>query len=93
MNDSGVYAPHGERIKGYIGNVTAYAQADGGALLESLPPRAEDLVERIMIAFTGSEGDLSRAKIEALGVSLEQYLLPVRVRSGGPGSQPSTPIQ
>eukprot|EP00973_Karenia_brevis_P032404 4468816-Karenia_brevis.AAC.1 len=61
LNDSGKWMPHDERIKGYIGNVVAYAQANGGSLLESLPPSAKDVVERIVIAFAGSEGDLCKA--------------------------------
>ena len=73
LNDSGKWMDHEERIKGYIGNVTAFAQADGGQLLESLPPRASDLVKSIAIAFTGSTADLRSARVEPLGFPVEVY--------------------
>ena len=50
LNDSGKWLDKEERIKGYIGNVTAFAQADGGKLLESLPPRARDLINNVVLA-------------------------------------------
>ena len=62
-----------ERIKGFVGNTAAFFQQDGGALLASLPPRASDLVERVIIAFVGSENDLRRAFCEELTLPIERY--------------------
>ena len=62
-----------ERIRGFIGNVVAFAQADGGRVLTALPPRAQDLIGKVVIAFAGSEADLSKARLESLGVSLEDF--------------------
>ena len=74
LNDSGKWLDKEERIKGYIGNVTAFAQADGGKLLESLPPRARDLINNVVIGFAGHEADLSKARLEALCVTPQQFL-------------------
>ena len=73
LNDSGKWMPREERIKAFIGNVCAFTQADGGKLLESLPPRAKDVITNIVIAFTGSNADLSSARLESLGVTLAEY--------------------
>jgi hypothetical protein len=62
-----------ESIKGYVGNVAAFAQRDGGRVLTSLPPRPEDVVDRIVIAFVGSEADCKRAYISELGVCLSDF--------------------
>ena len=69
LTDSGKWTHPEERIKAFIGNVCAFTQADGGSLVAKLPPRAEDLVGRITIAFAGSDGDLKRARLRALAVS------------------------
>jgi hypothetical protein len=69
LTDSGKWTHPEERIKAFIGNVCAFTQADGGSLVAKLPPRAEDLVGRITIAFAGSDGDLKRARLRSLAVS------------------------
>ena len=73
LNDSGKFIPHDQRIKAFVGNVCAFTQADGGALIDSLPPRSADLVGRIMIAFTGVDEDLKKARLEALQVPIEEF--------------------
>ena len=73
LNDSGKFIPHDQRIKAFIGNVCAFTQADGGALIDSLPPRAADLVGRIMIAFTGTDEDPKKARLEELQVPLDEF--------------------
>jgi hypothetical protein len=59
-------------IKGFVGNVAAFAQ-EGGSLLRSLPPKACELAERLLIAFVGSESDLKRAYIAELAVDISAF--------------------
>ena len=49
-----------ECSQGFIGNVAAYPQRDGGAVLLSLPPKPETLNEHINIAFVGSAADMEK---------------------------------
>ena len=73
LPDGATWCHPDEKIKAFVGNVAAYAQQDGGRLLKSLPPKPEDLAERLVIAFVGSEADLKRAYIKDLQVSLEAF--------------------
>ena len=50
----------------FIGNVAVFQQQDGTRLLHSLPPRPDDLVERVTIAFVGSDGDLRKRFLQQL---------------------------
>ena len=70
--DSGKWMPKEQMIKGYIGNVVAFPQADGGRKVLSIPPRDHDLLRHVQIVLTGgSAADLKRARVEELGVSYE----------------------
>ena len=44
-------------IKGYVGNVCAFPQADGGLVLLSLPPNQQQVSEHLLNAFVGSDED------------------------------------
>ena len=65
--------PPEERISAYIGNAVVFPQADGGRLLQSLPPTAEALAEHLVIAFAGSDQDLKRAYLKDFAVSLDDF--------------------
>ena len=70
--DSGRWMPQDQRIKGFVGNVVAFPQADGGRRVVSLPPREADLVEHVQIVFAGKDlSDLKQARVQELGVSRE----------------------
>ena len=57
-----------------IGNVSAYPQRDGGAILFSLPPKPASLQDHLLIAFVGSEADMSGKKyIQPLAVKLDKF--------------------
>ena len=58
LNDSGKWMPYEQRIKGFVGNVVAFPQSDGGAVLNSLPPTAASMIDSLVIAFAGSVEDL-----------------------------------
>ena len=73
LNDSGKFIPQSERIKAVIGNVCAFTQADGGSLLSELPPSKEDLIGRIVLAFVGTDQDLTKAWLESLHVSVGEF--------------------
>ena len=60
-------------MKGFVGNVVVFPQADGGRVLRSLPPDRLTIAEHLSIVFRGSEEDYKRAKVEQLGVSLEEF--------------------
>jgi len=60
-------------IKAFVGNVCAFAQTDGSPLFKLLPPRAEDLVQRLLIAFVGSDQDAARAYFVELGVNVQDF--------------------
>ena len=62
-----------EHIKGFVGNTAAFLQQDGGALLNKLPPDASDLVDRILIAFVGSDGDLRRSFCQEFSLDVDKY--------------------
>ena len=62
-----------ECSQGFIGNVSAYPQRDGGAMLLSLPPKPETLREHISINFVGSELDMKRCYQRSLRVSLKRF--------------------
>ena len=73
MPDGATWCRPDERIKAFVGNVAAYPQKDGGRLLQSLPPKPEDLVERVVLAFVGSEADLQKAYVKDLEVSVGSF--------------------
>jgi len=73
FNDSGKHGPADQRIKAYIGNVCAFPQADGGKLVTSFPPREEDVIDHLLIAFAGQQGDLKKAFIKELGVNADKF--------------------
>ena len=62
-----------EHIKGFVGNTAAFLQQDGGVLLNKLPPDASDLVDRILIAFVGSDGDLRRSFCQEFSLDVDKY--------------------
>ena len=72
-NDAGTWRPADQRIKGFVGNVCTFPQADGGKLATSLPPSSKDVSEHILIAFTGTDQDLKKARLEGLGVEPERF--------------------
>ena len=72
-NDSGKFQPKDEMMKGFVGNVVAFPQANGGSLLTSLPPSQNQLVKDIVIAFTGNSVDLSKAFLKDLDVSHDDF--------------------
>ena len=47
-------------------NLAVFQQQDGPHLLHTLPPRPDDLVERVTIAFVGSDGDLKKRFLQQL---------------------------
>ena len=67
-SDSGHWLPKEQMIKAFVGNVCALPQADGGRELLSLPPSEQELVESLLICFTGLEKDMGRAFVKDLGV-------------------------
>ena len=73
LNDSGKWMPFEQRIKGFLGNVVAFPQADGGAVLTSLPPTAASMLDSLVIAFTGTVEDLKRARMQEFGVDVENF--------------------
>jgi hypothetical protein len=56
--DSGIMQERCQYIKGYVGNVCDFPQADGGLVLLSLPPNQQQVSEHILIAFVGSDEDM-----------------------------------
>ena len=73
FSDSGTFLPAALRVKGFIGNVAAYPQADGGQLVTTLPPSASEVAESLLIAYTGSTEDLKRARLEEFAVSQDAF--------------------
>ena len=71
--DSGKFLPADERIKGFRGNATVFPQADGGKVVLSLPPDQDLLVERLVLAFTGTDDDLRKAYRTELGVDVVAF--------------------
>ena len=61
-----------ELHRGFIGNVAAFKQQDGAPLLTSLPPRAEDLADRIAIAFVGNTAELKTTYVQQLQCSVQE---------------------
>jgi len=55
--DSGIMQERCQYIKGYVGNVCAFPQADGGLVLLSLPPNQQQVSEHLLNAFVGSDED------------------------------------
>ena len=56
--DSGIMQKRCQYIKGYVGNVSAFPQADGGLVSLSLPPNQQHVSEHLLIAFVGSDEDM-----------------------------------
>ena len=74
LTDSGKWRPSDQCIKGFIGNVVAFPQADGGKPVLSLPPSEEALVEYLKIYFVGkSREDFERARVEDFDVTVEEF--------------------
>jgi len=71
--DSGKFLPTCERIRGFVGNACVFPQADGGRVLLSLPPKKGDVLERLLIAFTGTDNDLKKAYFKELGVDAKAF--------------------
>ena len=68
------FVPKDQMMKGYVGNACAFQQGDGGHVLKSLPPRVDDVVSRLVIAFTGSDEQVKRTTFrKELGVSLAEF--------------------
>jgi len=65
--------PADQQIKAIIGNVCAYPQADGGPVLQSMPPSAVEIVERLQVCFTGLDKDASRAYVKPLAVKMDEF--------------------
>ncbi len=73
LTDSGKWKPVEQRIKGYVGNVVAFPQADGGCEVLSLPPRGNQLLDHVRIVFSGpSTGELRHARVAELEVSRDK---------------------
>ena len=56
-----------------MGNTATFLQQDGGVLLNKLPPDASDLVDRILIAFVGSDGDLRQSFCQEFSLDVDKY--------------------
>ena len=65
--------PVEERIGAYIGNAVVFPQADGGRLLQTLPPCAESVAEHLVIAFVGTDEDFKRAYLKDFAISLPRF--------------------
>jgi ASC-1-like (ASCH) protein len=73
LTDSGRRMPSDQQIKAIVGNVCAYPQADGGCLLQAMPPSAAEIVERLQVCFTGLDKDASRAYVKPLAVKMDEF--------------------
>ena len=60
--------PSDQMIKALVGNVCVFPQADGGKVLTSLPPTAEELIDSLAIVFTGPAEDMLTGFHKDLGV-------------------------
>ena len=73
LNDSGKWLPKDQQIKAIVGNVCAYPQADGGSVLQDMPPSPVEIAERLQVCFTGPEKDATRAYIKDLAMKLDDF--------------------
>ena len=65
--------PLDECIKGFVGNAVVFPQADGGALVTSLPPAKDALVEKVVVAMVSADENVGKAFVRELAVSLEEF--------------------